>query len=169
MDKGVTLIELLVTMTMIAIISSVVFGARGSIERKLALQRAAYRLSQDFREVQEMAMGSKQGSCAGGKNICGFGLYFELAKYTFFIDCAPDCSTSNHQKDAQDAILRSVELEGDIIVQGTNPNNLSVLFSPPDPIAYINGTDWGTEATITFSLSSETRQVKINSAGKIEL
>lgn len=168
MKKGVTMIELLVTMTMIAIISSVVFASRGSMEDKLALQRAAYQLSHSFREAAEMSMGSFEGSC-GVKDICGFGLYFNTSDYGFFIDCAPSCSTSNHIKDGQDIELRRVPLEGNIEIATTSPNSLNVLFSPPDPIVYINGTEWNREGIVTLELDSETRNVRINSAGKIEI
>jgi len=162
------MIELLVTMTMIGIISSVVFASRGSMEDKLALQRAVYQLSQSFREVAEMSMGSFEGSC-GIKEICGYGLYFNISSYTLFIDCSPDCDTSNHIKDGQDVELRQIPLQGNIEISGTVPNSLSVLFSPPDPLVYINGTEWNRVGTITFELESETRNVSINSAGKIEI
>ena len=168
-NKGVTMIELLVTMTMIAIISSVVFASRGSMEDKLALQRAAYTLSQHFREAAEMAMGSAEGSC-GGKELCGFGLYFNTSDYGFFIDCAPNCDTSNHRKDGQDDVeLRLVSLEGNIEISGTSPDALNVLFCPPDPMVYINGVEWNREGVITLELESETRDISINSAGKIEI
>jgi len=166
------MIELLVTMIMIAIISSVVFASRGSMEDKLALQRAAYQLSQSFREAAEMAMGSQEGSC-GAKDICGFGVYFKLSDYGFFIDCSNNCDTSNHKKDgADDVELREISLEGNIEIATTFPNALSVLFSPPDPMVYINGVEWrnrDSDGVVTLQLESETRDVSINSAGKIEI
>ena len=169
-SMGITLIELLVTMTIIAIISSTIFASRGNMENELALQRAAYKLSQDFREAAEMAMGSGQGSCSVGKDVCGFGLYFEKSTYGFFIDCAPGCDTSNHKKDGQDDIeLRQVVLEGDIEIPDTSPNKVDVLFCPPEPAIYINGVEWDREAIMTLELNSETRNVRINSAGRIEI
>lgn len=164
------MIELLVTMTMIAIISSAVFAGRGNMEKDLALQRTVYKLSQDFRTVSEMTMGSAGGFCSGGKEACGHGLYFGKTSYGFFIDCAPDCASSNNRKDGQDdIILYDVLFEKGIEIIDTIPNALSVLFSPPDPIVYINGVGWGSEATITFGVDEKTRQVKINSAGRVEI
>lgn len=171
LNKGFTIIELLVTMTMIAIVSATVFAARGNMENKLALQRASYKLNQSFREVAEMAMGSVEGSC-GAKDICGFGLYFGVSDYTFFIDCSNNCDTSNHKKDGQDVDLRQVSLDDKIQISNTSSPNLSILFSPPDPIVYIDGNEWrstGSDAVITLELNSETRNVTINSAGKITI
>lgn len=171
-NSGLSLIELLVTISMIAIISSVVFSSRGSIEQELSLQRAAYKMNQDLREVQEMSMGSGQGNC-GIRNICGYGIYFENTSYSFFTDCAVDCDASNHIKDTSapfyDVDILQISLEKDVQITNTTPNNLSIVFSPPDPIIYINGVEWNREATITFTSDAGTRDVSINSAGRVEL
>jgi len=113
-------------------------------------------------------MGSVGGSC-GAKNICGYGIYFDTDKYNFFIDCANPCSTTNYKKDGDDVDLHQVTLEKEVQITNVIPNNLSIVFSPPDPIVYINGVEWNQEATITFSGNARTRDVKINSAGRVEL
>jgi len=166
------MIELLITISMIAIISSVVFSSRGDVEQGLSLQRAVYKMDQDLREVAEMAMGSKQVNCAP-RNICGYGIYFQADSYSFFADCAVNCATSNHIKDVAvpfyDVDILQITLEKDVQITDTNPNSLSIVFSPPDPIVYINGIEWNREATITFSGNERTRDVSINSAGRVEL
>lgn len=163
------MIELLVTMTMIAIISSAVFAGRGNMEKDLTLQRTAYTLTQNFREAQEMSMGSGEDVCPVGRDVCGYGISFGSTEYRFFADCENDCSSSNHRKTGQDVDLRQVFFENNIEITGTNPNNLDVVFTPPDPKAYINGVEWGSEAIITFGVDAKTRQVKINSAGRVEM
>ena len=171
-NHGLTMIELLITISMIAIVSSVVFSSKGDVEQGLSLQRAVYRMNQDLREVQEMSMGSGQDNC-GARNVCGYGIYFGSDSYSFFTDCAVDCSLGNHARDTStpfyDVDILEVTLEKEVQITDVNPNNLSIVFSPPDPIVYINGVEWNQEATITFSGNARTRDVKINSAGRVEL
>lgn len=173
MNKGFTLIELVVVISIIVILSSILFLSRTGEEKKLALQRAAYQLSQDLRETQEMAMGAGAVSCVGGETH-SFGVYFNTASslisYYLFADCDKDQSYIQ----ANDQVLRKVNLEKGVQIQSLSPsvsNVLNIVFSPPNPITFINGREWGEEAVITFSLAGATTQkrVKINSAGRIEI
>ena len=176
MSKGFTLIELLVTIAIIGILSSALFLGRRVGEEKLALQRAAYKLAQDLREVQGMTMGAGEVSCAA-TTAYSFGAHFELGSptsYYLFADCDGDQSYNS----GSDELLReAVQLEKGIEltrleVQGSSTSSLDIVFVPPDPINYINSEDWGAEGIITLCLesdSSQQRTVKMNTAGRIEV
>lgn len=169
MKKGFTIIELLVVIAIIGILSSVLFLGKTDIEKKLALQRSAFQLAQDLREVQGMTMGAAEENC-GIEKTYSFGIYFDLTKptsYLLFADCNADQTYNGNDK-----VLREVNLEKGVQIQSISPsisNTLNIVFSPPDPITYINVIDWAIEGIITFSLESNTKQVKINSAGRIEI
>ena len=107
--------------------------------------------------------------CRSPKNICGYGVYFQIDSYGFFADCAVDCESSNHIKDGGEALFYNVLLEKNVHIIDTTPNNLSIVFSPPDPLVYINGIEWNQNAEITFGISDKTRKVKINSTGMVEI
>jgi len=173
-NKGFTLIELLITMSIIAIISAVVFADSSSSEERLALKRAGYQVAQDLREVEEMALSSVAEVDCGSKDICGFGLKFNIAEslnsYLIFADCSDDCPNSNFQYDGEDKIIREVSLEKNIQIQQVLPSPLNVVFTAPDPVVWLNRTNWGVEAEITLKSSqSENRVVKVNSVGRVEI
>ena len=167
-SKGFTLIELIVVISIIGLLSGILFLGKTSGERRLALQRSAYQLSQDLREVQEMAMGAKETKC-GTHN---FGIYLKQGSgqnsYILFGDCNANC---HFDDSSSDEVLREVKLEKDVVY--SLPSDLHIIFVPPDPEIYINSTDclndWGEETSVTLSLNSETKTVKINSAGRIEI
>lgn len=170
MNKGFTIIELLVVITIIGILSSILFSARGIEEKKLALQRSIFQLSQDLREVQGMAMGFWQESCPGGA-ATGFGIYFHRVSlpgsYLLFADC-----NDNQHKDGSDKILREVKLEKGVQIHSLSPSPLDIVFVPPEPATFIGGVESGTEGVITLSLTSDSSQQKVlrvNTAGKIEI
>ncbi len=173
MNKGFTLIELLVSITIIGILSSVLFLGKTGEEEKLVLQRAIYQLAQDLRETQEMAMGTGEFSC-NGSFAHSFGVYFHQVKnsYIIFADC-----NDNRGKDSSDKEIKEVELGKGVMVYDISPSVPStVVFTPPDPIIFINKKEWvDYECIVTFTLEADPdnpanqKKVKINSAGRIEI
>lgn len=171
--RAFTLIELLVVISIMAIVSGAFFGARGAAEKKMALSRSAFRVAQDLREFQAKAMGAVQDyTCASG-NVCGFGLHFDTStadQYRPFVDCASDCANTNHARDGSDTDLTIKHLEQGVKISALAPvAPLDIVFVAPDPLVYINGAEWGAEATITLRFKTgDTKNVTINSACRIE-
>ena len=172
MNKGFTMIELAVVITVIVILSAVLISGNQGAEKKMALQRAAYHLSQEFREVQEMAMGSGETQC----NTHSFGLYFHQVQYPDSYIIFADCN-GNKRKDSPSENIREAKLEKGVIIYNVAPSVPSeVVFLPPDPFVFINGKEWqDEECIVTLALESDPddpsnqRKVKINSAGRIEI
>jgi len=170
-NKGFTLIELLVTIIIIGILSSILFLGSRTEEKKLALMRAAYVLTQDLREIQEMAMGAGEVSC-NGDTTHSFGVYFHRVilpdSYLIFADC----NDNQHKEDKE--VLREVKLGEGLRIQHVAPPPvaLNIVFVPPDPMVYINGVESGAEGTISIWLESDptkSKTIRINSAGRIEM
>lgn len=170
MNKGFTLIELFVVITIIGLLSSILFLGKTGEEKKLALQRSIFQLSQDLREVQEMAMGFWQEVCPDGA-ATGFGIYFHPISLPQSYLLFADCNNDKH-RDGDDKILREVKLEKEVKIHSLSPSPLDIVFVPPDPKTYINEVESGTEGVITLCLkvdSSEQKILRINNVGRIEI
>jgi len=169
MKKGFTLIEILIVMSIIFLLSAVVFIGRSDGEKRLALDRTAYQLAQDLREIEQMAMSAEEFTCK--KNVTySFGIRFSTKKkeknsYIIFADCNND-----HKRGKGDKDIRKVSLEKGVEISALVPASpLSIVFEPPDPRVYIAQGVWNKEAQITLSFGSDTKKVKINSAGRIAI
>ncbi len=164
--RSFTIFELLVVISLIAILSAAVMFGWKPGEKNLALQRATHKLSQDLAKTREMAMGAGAADCGGGIVSNSFGIQFKSSwddHYVLFADC-----NSNHQKDGADKIVETIYLEKSVTISGLSPaNSFSIIFAPPDPIVYINGGSSKT-ALITLSNGSKTMGVSVNSVGRIE-
>ena len=170
MNKGFTMIELIVVMSIVGILSSALFFNWRSGEATFALQNSAYKLAQNIREMQEMAMEAKEIDC-NGYTGSSFGVQFKsswLTYYLLFVDC-----NDNQVQDANDKIFPTVNLEKGVKISNLSPaSSFSVVFVPPDPLTYIKGSSSGTEAQITLSLEdypSKQKIITINTSGMIKI
>lgn len=169
---GFTLIELIVVMSLITILSVMVFLGRQGEEQKMSLQRTALQIAQDLREIQEMAMAISEEDCNGQKSS-NFGLYFDEnsypESYLFFVDC-----NKNKSKDGSDNIIKEIKIEKGVKIIGVSPSSLDIIFVPPEPTIFINRESLGSEAEITVALKSNPlipsnqKRIRINTAGRIE-
>ena len=165
-ERGISLFELLVVTSIIIILSSIVYVNYRSGERKLALERSTYKLSQDLRRAQSMS-GLRESSCCPG-DVCpedynkSTGIFFDIDKpkqYVMFADC-----DGGKSYDAGDTILETMELEREVEIGWLSNNLLSIVFEPPDPSS--------TEGTITLRLerdTAETKSINVSKTGLIDI
>lgn len=171
-NKGFTLVELLVTISIMGILLGILIFNFPKGKQQLALQRSAHKILQDLKAVQESSMSAKAEECPGEVNARGFGAYFDQSSpnsYILFADC-----DNSHTYNYGDKNLKSpqVDLEKGIKISSLSPNSpLSVVFSPPSPTTYINGyTIYDAQLTISLESDvSKTKTIKINKAGLIEI
>jgi len=167
MKKGFTLIELIVVIAIMAIISAILFAGKQREEKRWALQFSAFELAQNFREMQEMAMGAGEVEC-GGVYTYSFGINFsETETYLLYADC-----NDNNVKDENDVFLRTVKFRKGVKVCSLSANPLDIVFIPPEPTSFVNNDPIDQEGIITLCLKddeTETKIVKVNTVGKIEI
>jgi len=161
-NKGFTLTELLVVIAVISILSAIILPSYRTGERQFALQRSAYKVAQDIRMAQEMAMSAKEfpGAPASFKGSYGINFQINSTSYTLFADL-----NENKIFDSGEAI-ENPTLEKRIRISNLSPSSpLNITFSPPDPTININPSD--SLATITLTNDIQTKNIKINKAGLI--
>ena len=187
--RGITLIEILVVIFIIAVFSSILVVNFPKIARQFALTRAVYKMSQDLRRAQDMALSGQQ---VQGINVKGYGVYINLdspslgnKKYVIYADMNNDQQYDlsgvicGQQLPNQDCIIETIDFSqtefGVVIDRIENTNNrwIDINFKPPNPTTTITSLLSGlNRAQIIFALESDllkTRIVSVNTAGLIEI
>jgi prepilin-type N-terminal cleavage/methylation domain-containing protein len=182
-QKGFTLLELTVVIAIIVLFSGIMLSNYRGGEREYALLRSAYKLAQDLRTVEKMAMASEMLPSTfdgvGGFPKGGYGIYFQVNSnsYILFADCngdgkyeeggsAASCSAASGVNSYPEKI-KEFSLESKIKISNLSFNPLNITFFPPDPTIKI--TPSANPATITLKNDGKTKTVRINTAGLIEI
>ena len=140
MNKGFSLVEVLVATAIIAVLSSaLLFNFGTSAKNKTARLQTASVVTSDIRRVQYMAL---SGARFGGNTVCGYGIhYLSSNSYQIYAKAIPvaGCSavpTRNYQT-------------GDLVVEVKKLVNKNmefrssfsdIFFESPDPKTYINNS-----------------------------
>lgn len=174
MKKGFTLIELMVSVTVISILSATVLIGWRPAREMFRLRHAAFQVAGDLRRAQQLSLSSHQFTCSPlpPENYMGFGLHITTADSTSY-QIFENCSSSNHIWDSGETQETLYFTDG-ITIQGlkkggVSVSSLNVLFVPPNPDTYIDETSSGTEAEITLTNGTSTSVIKINNSGRIEV
>lgn len=175
-SKGFTILELLVSTTIMMILAAVLFSVANKQESISLLQRETYTLAQNIRNIEQMAMSAQAVNCSGSETKI-FGVHFEQSgsqwenSYILFGDC-----DSNRQRNVGDVDVQEIKLRKDVQFDSLSfsPINtfLDIVFVPPHPTVYFNASVLIQEAVITLSLKNDPAQqkkVKVNTVGKIEI
>jgi type II secretory pathway pseudopilin PulG len=180
-NSGFSLIELTISISIIIILSAILFLNYKSGQKTFALERASYRLIQDLREIQSKAgigfEGCKNGDIFDDNYKYSYGLI--LADYYSYILFA-DCNGDNSYEESIDKKIEIVNLEKGVKIDIarcsiSNPCVNYLVFIPPRPTVLINGNDLE-EADIYLKIdesdnsnSSLTKNIIINKFGLIYL
>src|SRR3989344_5203230 len=150
--RGFTFIELLTVTVMIVVLSAIflVYGRVG--ESQLVLFKEQSRLISMIYRVKSLSV----ETYADPTIPCGYGILLAPpSQYRLFKDQAVNCSTANHSYDVGDALLFGEELYtlDPRITFSVSPSVTDIVFTPPDPRAYIN-TGSGTTTQVTITLTA---------------
>lgn len=170
MNKGFTLIEMLVVLAIIVIITGIVIFNIGSERQNSALLRSSQKLSLDLRRAQTFALSSRVFKTTGIP--CGWGVHFNgigSTSYIIFADLAlaADCSNRDFVRAADGSEdFETANLESGITVNSLSSGLSDVVFTPPEPT--VTFTPAQTSANVTLvNKNSTTRVITVNKTGFI--
>ncbi|MEK7665014.1 MAG: hypothetical protein AAB361_02660 [Patescibacteria group bacterium] len=182
-ERGITLVEIIVTIFIITLFSGIIISDFPKIKKQFALSSATHKLAQDLRRAQDMGLSGTQPLDPDGNPLLikGFGLYINLnpidgnnKQYIIYGD-----KNGNQQYDPLvdynlDLIDMDIESKG-VIIKGLYnalEDRVSINFSPPNPKTSISNLDPGfSRIKIVLSLeynSAVTREIYVNTSGLIE-
>lgn len=174
---GFTLIELIIVIGIIVALATIVMlnygGQSDSLRLKLSMQETV----NDLRRVQNFSISTKMA----GSNVPrgGYGVRFDKTANSYVIfsdndDPNPDRALSAGEQVETKALYSRLEIS-DINVSGSGSVNvLDIVFVPPEPETYINGTNnAGVSAVITLRIKGKVcpescRTITVKTSGLIE-
>jgi len=172
-NKGFTLVELLVAITIITILASVSFFGYGQRQKEIALQKEANILVSKIEEVKEMAISARyfHNDLPAG----GYGIYFDSSSpnsYIVFADCDEDrfYDKTGTPCSGYPESIETIKLENGVKISPL-PFAVSITFKPPSPEVVIKTSDGATHDELTIRLGiqgfSKERKIHFNSAGLV--
>lgn len=178
---GFTLVELMVSISILAVISTIVFVNHTSFRNSISLTNLAYDIALSVREAQSYGLNSRGDQ--GGFGF-GYGVRFlsgNQTEYVTFVDL-----DGNKRTGPGEVLERHTLQEGNRItqicvnvIQGPslgeqcssvyNSVNVYITYKRPNPEpVFIGSNGYSDSATITISSpDGKTRDVFINQAGQI--
>lgn len=182
-SAGFTLIELLVVAAIISFMSILMLTNYRAGEDQFALQTSAYKLAQNLRRAEEMAMSARefQGEVPAG----GYGIYLwpnpqppapNDRKYILFGNRDTDNYVYNQGTDFEIEVMsveKGVKIS-EVKVDGSTKQKVNISFIPPDPQVWITPAppQRGLEAKIILILENDitkTKTITVNESGLIAI
>lgn len=161
-NQGVSYIEIMVTIAVISIVSTVVITDYSRSEQRKKVIYTAQQIEQDIRKAQIFSLTGKKNSVIS-ERPCGYGVSFtkNSSLYTVFQEL---CAGSNKVYDAGEEIENISLLNHTIInnlsvydpagVLTGSPNSLNVFFNIPFADIFINNTDKATFSRVEIEITN---------------
>ncbi len=136
--KSFTLVEVIVTITVIGFLSMIVISAYRSSQKRYTLENEIQLLVSNIRRVQNLGLAAQVFQCPSNKEVKGYGIHFfqpleniKLLKYGIFADC----NDNNNYDKTQDVLIDEILVNPKVKIycQSANDNcsNLDIVVKPP--------------------------------------
>lgn len=163
---GFTLVELLTSIVIIGIVSTVFIVNYRSSEEKSKIKMITQKAASDIRLAQSYSLASNEfnGSFPAG----GWGVHFDVSapnSYIIFADQDGDRAYDADEKFKEVFLFGIVRLDS-LSIAG---NLADIVFLPPAPTTYINGAE-NSEAKIYFiDKNNIKKSIQVNFLGLIDV
>ncbi|HQK63756.1 MAG TPA: prepilin-type N-terminal cleavage/methylation domain-containing protein [Candidatus Staskawiczbacteria bacterium] len=178
LSKGSTLIEVIVSISIIAIFSIIVVSDFPTIKRQFAISRAAYALSQNIRKAEDFGFSGLQVTDGDGDtvNTTGYGFYINPVSDTqeYLIYADTDGSQDEEFSGGESCENNQVLPDQDCIVEQTNLADIEqevyikgiyrLTSCTLEDISFCPSTDW---VSINFMPPNPTVKIT-NDQGELE-
>lgn len=166
--KGLTLIEMLVSIFIISLITLTFLSYSRSQESLNNLNRYLQKLSNDLKEARNNALNMKDLIDVTARKFiyCGWGIHFDKNnnEYFLFKDKCTSSHRGNRVYDSSDMKLPSFKISQGVVLE-TNINDL--VFEPPQPNVCINGNCSSSGGEIYLRAYNFLSKIIINPIGLI--
>jgi len=162
---GFTLVEMLVSIFIIALMSGVFLVNYRAGGKGTELKNTAQKMASDIRLVQNYCLGAKDFNNAATPGGWGVVIEQNNNRYHIFAD-------QNQNKTRQSAAesFMTINLPADVEISAmTGGNTATIVFVPPDPATYINGTSQEIAITLRDKNTLKTLVIRVNKVGLIEV
>lgn len=164
MARGFTIIEILVSLGIMAFLTSLLLLYSRTGERQIALFKEQAGLISAVLRAKSLAIQTFSEQAPA----CGYGIHFSAAdnNFTLFKDSAPNCEEANKAYDPGEA-LETHDLPTDL--KFSQLDLTDVVFIPPDPKTWLDRDISKKEALVKIGFADGTSEViiKINNAGQV--
>jgi len=195
--QGFTLIELMVTMSLVSIIMLVVMFSYSKFSDRLSLKSATQEIAVTIRQAQSYGLNVREAAAGGGQFASAYGIFIDPTNdpthYTVFVDAfanktydvgAGSCGTSTTECVEKDAVRNGVQISKICDSSGacsinSSKKNVNITFLRPNPDADINFTNaagtivgGGSEDSVAITLTSpqgDTATVTVDRTGQISV
>ncbi|MBI4120578.1 MAG: prepilin-type N-terminal cleavage/methylation domain-containing protein [Parcubacteria group bacterium] len=173
-NEGFTILELTITIAIVALLSAAVVGYQRGAGNNRELQLDVQKVVQDLRRVQNYALSVKTAQCGAQTVAVNYGIYFvrgsSRAVYQLFKDCNGNQLWVSSETETTIQLANSAMTN----VAPRRSGALHVVFIPPFPDVALNGdsTTAGRQAAISVCHLSDTslcRIIRINEKGAISV
>lgn len=167
-NKGFTVLEMLVVISIIILLSSFLILYSRSGENQIILFRDQAKLISILNRAKSLSIHMFNAP----ELSCAFGVYFSPVENAFLIFrdlTTTTCQNADHVYTDAGELFEKYQLSSRIKFGELTMTN--IVFIPPDPKTLIDNDSNKTEAIITLETLDETAslEVKVNNAGQITI
>lgn len=186
--RGVTLLEVVVTLGVIGMLSSVVIGYGRETREQITFMRAEIRAMNLFVRARSMAVssfleGGLDNDVPAGQKICGYGVHLDQTTQELFIfrELSSDCAMADRIYSGADERIEgtdySIQFKNQmvkVVSSSESPDLQDVIFIPPDPIIILNNDPELNDVYMTLEATGHngTKRkgtIDISDVGKVKL
>jgi len=163
MDRGFTIIEMVMIFGVLTLLSAALLGSLHTGEQQVALFKEQARVVAILSRAKFLSI-----STFGETEVpCGYGVHFETPnKFFIFNDLAVDCQDANNHYDAGEEIKNEFfQLDSRVVFDSLSLSD--IVFIPPNPMIVITPDQSQAEIKLKTTNGNNSSIIKVNKAGQI--